>query len=218
MKPLKIITSIMVVGLIFAYGCYPGGPANVDDYTIVRTQYNTAYEFNQTKYYYMPDSMLFFTNVDDENIDEQKVREYEIELLSAIETNLNARGFERVDTTAPEIDLVVLPSSVLSQNKGAAWWPGYGWWGGYYPPGWGWGGGWYYPPGWGGYWTYYSYSTGTVFIDIADYDSFDPDAETSIIEIEWEALIDGLFQGVDKSKITPLVDQAFEQSPYLVSN
>jgi hypothetical protein len=105
---------------------------------------------------------------------------------------------------------------VLARNSGAVWYPGY--WGGYYPGfGWGWGGGWYYPPGWGGYWSYYSYTTGTAIINLADYDSYE-ESGGEYIELEWDALIDGLLSGVSASKIDDLVDQAFSQSPYLKSN
>ena len=217
MTPLKNLLFIFASGLILTYGCYPGGPSNSDDYTVVKTQYNTAYDFGSQKTFYMPDSMLFYTNIDGDNIDEEAVKAYEITLLNAIQRNLESRGYIFEDTDTTNMDLVVLPSAVLAQNSGAAWIPGGGWWGGYYPPGWGWGGGWYYPPGWGGYWSYYSYTTGTVFITIADYDSYDPDDDQVIIEIEWEATIDGLFNGVNVNRIDDLVDQAFEQSPYLVS-
>jgi hypothetical protein len=113
---------------------------------------------------------------------------------------------------------VVIPSAVLARNSGAVWYPGY--WGGYYPGfGWGWGGGWYYPPGYGGYWSTYSYTTGTVLINLADYDSYyEGEDDQRYIEIEWEVAIDGLFNGVNVNKIDELVKQAFEQSPYLKSN
>jgi hypothetical protein len=70
---------------------------------------------------------------------------------------------------------------------------------------------------WGGYWSYYSYTTGTAIINLADYDSYE-ESGGEYIELEWDALIDGLLSGVSASKIDDLVDQAFSQSPYLKSN
>lgn len=207
----------MLVAMLALYGCYPGGGSTADDYTLVKTQYNQAYDFEGQKTFYLPDSILFYTNIDDDDVDWEKVEEYEEIMLREIQKQMEAKGYvlEKTDTT--NMDLVVLPSAVLSKSSGATWWPGGGWWGGYYPPGWGWGGGWYYPPGYGGYWSYYSYTTGTAFITIADFDSYEESEEESI-EIEWDAAIDGLLQGVNATKIDKLIQQAFDQSPYLVSN
>lgn len=217
MKTLKNTAFIMLAVMFVAYGCYPGGGSTTDDYTVVKTQYNTAYDFGTQKTYYIPDSMLFMTNVEDEDIDWEKYDVYEATLLRAINDQMQARGYVLEKEDSLNMDLVVLPSVVLTENTGSTYWPGGGWWGGYYPPGWGYGGGWYYPPGYGGYWTSYSYSTGTVFITIADFDSY-VESDGALIELEWDAAIDGLFDGVDATKITPLVEQAFIQSPYLVSN
>jgi hypothetical protein len=221
MRPLRNISLLFLLGLIIAYGCYPGGGSISDDYTIVRTQYDTDYDFGSKKTYYMPDTMAFSTNVDEDLIDADELDKYEAVFLNAVERNMDLRGYERVTDTneiiANGVDLVVFPGAILSENTGSVWWPGYGWWGGYYPPGWGWGGGWYYPPGWGGYWSYYSYTSGSAIINLADYDSYD-DTDGELIYIEWDVLINGLFQGVNVNKIDALVNQAFQQSKYIKSN
>jgi hypothetical protein len=106
------------------------------------------YDFGSQKTFFMPDSMIFLTNIDGDNISEESVRAYEETLLNAIQENMELRGYTLEETDTNNIDLVVIPSAVLARNSGAVWYPGY--WGGYYPGfGWGWGGGWYYPPGYG---------------------------------------------------------------------
>ena len=216
MKTLRNTAFILLSVMFVAYGCYPGGGSTTDDFTVVKTQYNTSYDFGEQKYYYIPDSMLFQTNIDEEDIDWDKYNGYETKLLAEVNAQMESRGYIRELNDTLNIDLVVLPSAMLVKNTGSTYWPGGGWWGGYYPPGWGGGGGWYYPPGYGGYWTSYSYTTGTVFITIADFDSY-TESNGTLIELEWDAAIDGLFEGVNATKISPLVNQAFEQSPYLLS-
>jgi hypothetical protein len=50
MRPLKSISTLLFLGLLLAYGCYPGGPSGTDDFTIVRTQGTTrAYDFGSQK-------------------------------------------------------------------------------------------------------------------------------------------------------------------------
>ncbi len=216
---LHIILLVFVVFIL--QGCYPGGPSNSDDFNIVRTRYNSDYDFGSQKTYYIPDTIIFTSNIEDDQIDASKLANYEAILIEAINRNMAERNYERIIDTAiiseNGVDLVILPCAILSHNSSAVWWPSPGWWYDYYPPGWGWGGGWYYPPGWGGYWSYYSYTSGTVIINMTDYTSYS-DSEGEYIEVEWDVLIDGLLSGVNASKISSHIDQAFTQSPYIASN
>jgi hypothetical protein len=101
----------------------------------------------------------------------------------------------------------------------------------YYP---GWGGGYY--PGWypWGY-SYYSYNTGTVLAEMVDgqslrnyrnwMDSHTPEEienadpnEVPKLEFLWQALINGVLSNnatYDKNRFNSLIDEAFDQSPYL---
>ncbi len=221
MKFLRLPVYLPVIGIFLLQGCYPGGPSESDDFNIIRTRYNSDYDFGAKKTYYIPDTIVFSTNVDEDKIDADKLATYEATLLTAINRNMSERNFERITDTnvirESGVDIVILPCAILSQNSSAVWWPSSGYWYDYYPPGWGWGGGWYYPPGWGGYWSYYSYTSGSVIINIADYKSYS-ESEGAYIEVEWDVLIDGLLSGVNASKISAHIDQAFTQSPYIASN
>jgi hypothetical protein len=123
---------------------------------------------------------------------------------------------------APDVDLVMLTAAVGTKNLGYTWspwypwygwWPGWGSWPGY--PGWDW---WYpwYPGGPG---TVYQYDTGTLIIGMFDPENIDPDSLQQ--NLSWLASINGVLNSVNsgqaESFITGLVDQAFEQSPYLGS-
>jgi len=86
-----------------------------------------------------------------------------------------------------------------------------GWWGywyGYYPPGWGWYP--YYPSGG----VTYSYSVGTIFIMMTDPPRTTADGKP--IPPIWIAAVNGLADKSTNSKrITKGIDQAFAQSQYL---
>ena len=168
----------------------------------------------------MPDTIAFFTTEEDEDFDNFEY--WEALILSEVATNFEEQGYVMIDSVEAAInppDMVAMVSGIAAVQTGTVWYPGPGYWWGYYPPGWGWnpGWGWYYPPGYGGYYSTYSYATGTISIFLADFESAGNEIPDGI-ELEWNANIDGLLKGiVDKGKIKKYVNQAFVQSPYLNS-
>lgn len=200
--------------------CYPDGASTTDELTTVVTRYDLSYDFGSKKTFYLLDSVAFATNIDNPDYDEEELRQYEQDLLNAVEINMSAAGyesltFEEAEATPP--DMVLMIAAVATRNSGYVWNPG--WWWGSYPPGWGWGPGWgwYYPPGWGGgYYYSYSYDAGTVLIYLADYENVEQEGDVTLVPIEWEAEINGLLSTtVDNKKIVANIEQAFIQSPYL---
>jgi hypothetical protein len=207
---------LLLVSTSIIYGCYPGGPEYTSDYSLVLTDYDKDFNFTNKKTYFMPDTINFETN--DKTISDEVVRGFEKIILDQIELNMAARGYEREDSTAAEApDLFIGVDVFAIDNSGVAWVPGGGWWGGYYPPGWGWGwGGWYYPPY---YPVGYSYETGTVLINMADPDATDNPEDK--VKIVWFGALDGLLSSStssNESRVIQGIDQAFDQSPYLQSN
>ncbi len=212
---MRLVYLLLVTALLM-YGCYPGGPEYTSDYSLVLTDYDKDFNFTNKKTYFMPDTVNFETN--DKDISDEVVRGFEELILNQVESNMSSRGYVRVDSTVEvSPDLFIGIDVFAIDNSGVAWVPGGGWWGGYYPPGWGWGwGGWYYPPY---YPVGYSYKTGTVLINMADPNAMD-DPEDKV-KIVWFGGLDGLLSSstsTNETRVRQGIDQAFDQSPYLQSN
>jgi len=204
--------------IIILSGCYPKGPEFIQDFGIVVTDYDPDFDFGSRKTYYMPDTIHLETNMDIEDV-EDRLRELEALILDLVEENMEARNYDRIDTTSAEApDLVVTVTAYAFENAGVGWvpGPGWGWWGGYYPPGW-WGPGWgWYYPGW--YPVGYSYNTGTVIMHMGD-----PDVTIleDDVHVAWVGALDGILSSSESSNtqgITNGINQAFTQSPYIQSN
>jgi len=212
MKIMKWTSLLMVFGLLAS--CYPEKDRTIDDFDIVGTNYDDSKNWDDYKTFYVHDSILLVYDTTED------VPEYPNEaatvILDGIQKNLIAYGWvEITDTTGGIIpDVYITPYVWTSDVSGAIYYPGYPWYGGgYYPgyPG-------YYPgyPGWGGA-TYYSYTTGTILIDMLDL--VHPDTINDQLDILWSAGINGIVSsGSSLTRIKFSVDQAFSQSKYLKKN
>ena len=93
-----------------------------------------------------------------------------------------------------------------------SWYPGWGYWYPGYPgyPGYPW-----YPsyPWYPGYVS--SYSTGTLMVEMADLERFDPENRT--LGFVWKGLADGLLvkSSSTRTRLEKQINQMFIQSPYL---
>ncbi len=186
-------------------GCYPKGPVYYSDSDLVATNYDSGYDFSGDVNYAMPDSVVHVVDPDDRDpvID----RTYDQTILDAIEMNMNSRGYNRVDDPF-EADLIIKPAVWSSTSTGVIYDYGY-YWGGYYP----WFGYPYYP--WGGY--VYSYTYGTLLIDMVDVEGIDPEEE--FIPIVWSGALNGALsdnRNDVKTRIESGIDKCFSQSPYLI--
>lgn len=203
--------------------CYPGGVEYYSETDLVITQYDDQFDFSNNKQYFMDDSI---NHIVDEGKEDEVDRSYDDEILARIASNLADAGYTRITGDMEDSLLIgesdVLVSVVATSNEysGIGYIPGGGGYWGWYP-GWGWGGGYYpgYPwyPGYGwGYPYTYSYSTGSLFIEMANLKGVD--AVEAEIPIAWQSSINGLLSGDDanmKMRIDRAIDQSFIQSPYL---
>ena len=218
-----MILLLFAVITLFVNSCYNDYGLTTQDYDLVSTFFKKGVDFKQFQTFTLLDTVMRLTNdgQDPQNVDTQ----FDKQILSDIERNIKNYGYteikqEDVDSTnLPSV--VILVSSVSSTNY--AYSPGY-WWGywGWYP---GWG---YYPgygPGWGGYYpwypggTVYSYTTGSVFIEMVD--PTDIDLENRRVNLQWGAGINGLTDDSSENlsrRITEAIDQSFKQSTYLKIN
>lgn len=215
MKKLKLLLITVPILVVVVSSCYPGGPEYTSDYDLIGTDYLPDYwNTNAPTTYFMPDSLGWILDRDEiDNID-TLTREYDEFILGEVESNLAALGYQRVaslDIQNPP-DVFVFTQALAVKNTSVSYIPWYPWWGGYWP---GWGGYW---PGYG--WGYtpvvYSYSTGTVLIEIGD--ALHIDEDQKLIDIVWTAGIDGLLRSSSTSNqqfVAQSIAQAFNQSPYL---
>ncbi|MCM5661425.1 DUF4136 domain-containing protein [Galbibacter mesophilus] len=203
---------MLSIGLLM-YSCAEDGPDYVDELDVVYTNYNDDFDFGTTTTYSLPDNVI---KVDDETFplddgDEPDFidDEYGDVILSSIASNMDERGWQRVDKDSNP-DVIILPAAMSTLNLYYYYdWGYWGWWYPGYFPGWGWWYPGYYPPFITGY------RSGTVVLQMTHPDGIGLDDNIPVI---WTASINGLFEGSTTSiqeRIRNTVDQAFTQSPYL---
>jgi len=216
-KIIKFLSYGMILSTpLIIFSCYPGGVEYYSDTDIILTKYDDQHNFNTDHTYYMEDTVFHVVKEGDEDkVDHQ----FDDQILDRVANNMLSSGYTRItDTTSATPEVAMIVSVLTSKYTGVAWWPGWG--GGWYPGYPGWGGPWYpgYPwyPG-GGYPTSYTYSTGTLGIDMAEPETFANDT----VNIVWSANINGLLSSSESNtsaRIDKNIDQAFAQSAYLIKN
>ena len=202
----KLIPGIFIASLLAA--CYPKGPVYVSELDLVATNYDDSFQFNEQSTFHLINKVA---HIDDTNSKTDTT--WDGLLLDKVAENMLLRGFESVNSV-DDAD-VALTISVWASTSTNYYYDWYSYWGWGYPgygPGWGWG----YPGG--GYTYVYSYTFGTVLIEMsypqgADY-------ENNTIPVVWTGIINGLVDDSNASinnRINESIDQAFEQSPYIIS-
>ena len=205
--------AIGVALLLILAGCYPKGPEYYSDLDLTVTDYDPDYNFGDQKSYWIADTVRYITNIDDNDIDPGDVQL----LLAQVRDNLEARDYERVPVTSPELaDFALVVTVIATRSVSIGWIPGPPCWPGY----WGCGPGWY-PPYWGGYYAS-STTTGSVIIDWYDPQSppVDPGDGSEQQPTHWVSTFSGLVSSSrdnNASRIEFSIDQAFKQSPYIQS-
>ena len=208
---------ILLIGIVFlVIGCYPdSGTNSLDELDSVVTLYDSTVKFNSMKTFFLADSVLHFTSDGADSIS----RDYDELILSSLNENLLKRGFSRKNKplSSPP-DLVVFVTVLAAKHSGSIWKPG--WW---YD--WAWNEWLHFPwdedsvPSMSGYEVPYSYSTGTIIVYMIDTSQSSIDFER--LQVVWNASINGVLAQKETNtaqRIQSLVDQAFDQSPYLISS
>lgn len=211
------IALVMLFSFGLLTGCYPDDDLTNSESDIIKTTYSDTVDFSRLDTYFLPDTIFPIRDKDDTTT--VKKNKYTDLILSEIVKNMTDYGYARItefDSTNPP-DVLLIASSVVTVNYQAGYIPGWGW-GGYYGwgwgyPGWGWG---YYPPYNPGYIYTYSYTMGSVNIDMLDpYNPFVKDGDTAL-PVYWDAAFTGLLQGnLIEDRIKSNINKAFELSPYL---
>lgn len=207
----RLLYGVLVLtaaGIVILGGCYPGEITSVQEADLVATLFDKEANFAALKTYAMPDSIIHVCDVPEEEQDcpSELTRRYDAQILSLIQQNLEREGFTRV-ANPQQADVFV---GVAANARDFTGYYSYGWWWGWYYPGYpGWG--WYYP----GYAVPYEYTIGTVYIAMFDPDK--ADAPNKRLGAVWLAAINGLLGegGNPQTRINTTINQAFTQSPYL---
>ena len=199
-----------------AAACYPGSINDIGEADLVLTAYDTAVDFSTVgSTFFLIDSVIRVGDPD-EDIDTT----YDAAILTKVAEEFERLGYTAVDTTGGEAHDIVVAVGTNSSTFG--WWvPGYPCWYCWYPGYPGWGPGWGYPgyPGYpwypgGGYGG--TYQTGSLAIVMAN---AGPVAGED--GVYWGGVINGLLSSNNANtaaRLGPLIEQAFDQSPYLAIN
>jgi hypothetical protein len=173
------------------------------------TNRDSGANFNSYKTYSIADSVLI---VDNGRVAGRETTSWDLQMISAIQNAMNARGYVRVDHTQTP-DLGINVSRVFNTSTNLVnlsdYWNSYG---GYYDPYyWGYGGyGYYYPPVYG----YYQSTEAAFSVDILDLKNA---SSAQTIKVIWNGLIRG--EGIfSTNNVQSQVQALFDQSPYIKTN
>jgi hypothetical protein len=190
----------------------------VKDYDVVVTLYDQDFNFGNHATFALPDSVVHLRNPDAEATD-NITWVYDSHILSEVVDLFESRGYQHVNPQVTPPDFFVLVSVTkqdwLEFPYEHHWWVNWSWY-----PHW---------PGWTHTWDViypaqyteepYSFSQGTLFIDIIDAKNMDVTGER--MYLRWTAVINGVLGYTDsksQNRIITNIKQAIEQSPYLSRN
>ncbi len=224
-KKWSVLPVLAGAVLLFA-SCYPGEVTSIAQIDVVITTHDDTVNFQSFSTYLLLDSVVHidFDTLNPGVADSLLDRSNDALILAEVRDGIEALGYileMNPETTQP--DVVLLVGAIAVQKEAYfsyGWYPYYGWggWGGWgggccYGPGWGWG----YPSGGVGSVTY---DVGTLVITMLDPDRpSNPDTEVDTAPVLWLAAINGILAGSGQAaRLTNLIRQAYDQSPYLITN
>jgi len=164
-----ISIAVLILSATILQSCYPGEELTYSDTDIVATFYNAETNFSQLMTYAILDSVI---HIADSSVASGNVnRTYDQQILNRIEQNLQNLGFTEVADPATANAHVVALVNTNTWVAGGCYYGYWSWWYPYY--------GWCYP-------TYYTYTTGSLLIVMANPDQSGEDKGV------WIAGINGL--------------------------
>jgi hypothetical protein len=206
--------ALLACAVLFT-GCTPETAlTTVEDYDVVVTLYDRSADFGSIRTYAMPDSIVYIRNPGEPGTELN--RDFDRLILDTVEAGVGALGYTAEPN--PKVngaDLYVLVYAT-SAEWNAADHPWYAYWG-WYPGMQRWDTGWSfcYPYYGGG--GVYTFSSGTIVIDMIDSREAGNDDEN--IPAVWTGILNGFMnRGSALTKAQRLeagINQAFDQSPYL---
>ena len=212
-RPTQFVMLFSILTLFFASGCYPDKIDYVDEYDVAATVHDETVDFSSYTTFSVIDTIIHLT--EDREDDPNFTREHDQFIIDLFRENMINVGYTELESpdSLNRPDLILLIEALSSDYYSYyyydywSWYPGWGYWYPGYP--------WYpsYPWYGGGYVS--TYSTGTLMVEMADLDKFDP--ENSTLGFVWTGLADGLLvkSSSTRARLETQINQMFIQSPYL---
>lgn len=176
---------------------------------VVATDRDLAANFSSYGTYYISDSVSVVANNPNDSI---LTGPLALQMVNAVKTNMNARGYTFRPRAQGLPDLGFRLTVIKDITRTAVcggWWDG--WWGWYPPCYWGYCGGYYYP-----WCTTYTYTIGTSTLYMFDIKNAGTNRNLKAL---WGATMFGVFSTTNNQTnadlTTTAINQAFSQSPYI---
>lgn len=217
--------AFMILSLLVS--CYPiKEDLTRDELDMVITMYDKNYylpsgknDFQNFRTFVIPDTIVHIT---ESGVTDTISRAYDSFIIGQVRSNLLKAGY--TEETKPAVsapDIAITISISTGKIINSDWYQYWGWYwpdyekgiaaslnpnGHYYP---------FYPPYYG-LGSTYTYSSGTILLEMADVSRVDP--AVNELPIVWAGIVNGALGGtteVLQSRISTGIDQSFSQSPYL---
>lgn len=213
--PAQLGVAATILGMALTLSaCYPiTSSLDTEDFDVAATLFDPNADFGAKRTYALPDSVVHLAGGASVN------RLFDALILSEVEANMNALGFTRIaepDDNNPA-DVYILVAITSSDWVGYTeyamdpYWGWYGFWPGYYSPGYSLYYPWYPTAG-----VAYTYSTGSILIDMVD--PLQANTNSEQLPSIWLGVLNGLVadsQQNNADRISQGIDKLFDQSPYL---
>ncbi|MCL2042475.1 MAG: DUF4136 domain-containing protein [Bacteroidales bacterium] len=185
-------------------GCYPNNDEPIEEYDIVATFYDQNHDFSKISTFWLIDT------VGHGNVKNPK-KNHDQTIITEVRRSLESLTWTSAESDT-EADIIVF-CSVINTDVYTYWydyWYDWWWyWYGYYPyP--------YYPWSYGG--ITYSYSEGTVIIQMMDRKEVPQDTPPNTVVARWAGILNGVTNDAPANierRIKTGVEQCFKQSTYL---
>lgn len=211
MQRMIVLVLLTISTLVMVSSCSKDPLQNMteEESRIYITNHDSTVNFGSYKTYSIVDSVSL---IDNGRFAGREATSWDLQMISAIQNAMNARGYSRVDRSQNP-DLGINVSRVYSTSTNfvnlSDYW---GYYDGYYDPYyWGYGGyDYYFPPSYG----VYQNTEAALSIDMLDLKNA---SGTQTIKGVWNGLIRG--EGIFiSSNVQSQVQALFDQSPYLKTN
>ncbi len=211
MKTIRNLLLVSSLGVFALTSCEKKPDLeDLDGKNTVTTNYKEGANFNQQKYY-VSDSILVIGDNgtgDDHYFWVNGVDPEATKIISQVKKDMNERSYQALADKDPSAGLAIrltYVENIYAYVTYFDYWWDY-WWGWYYP---------YYP-----YPIVYTYTTGSLVLDMIDLTAPPtPGQAPNYRPIIWNGYMTGLLTGnksYDGNLALQAIDQAFNQSPYVV--